>query len=81
MPVACARTLGTSAKPLIPCSTGGPKFWARFVLAAGVMHVEQPTETLAAQIEKWGEDAEATARRRARWREMEAAGEALAAAS
>ena len=33
------------------------------------------------QIERWGEDAEATARRAARWREMEAAGEALAAAS
>lgn len=107
------------------------KLGARFVLAAGVMHVEQPAETLAAvrsavglfddpvalaalgvittltgsavlalavargqvsaaeawrlahldedfQIERWGEDEEATARRQARWREMEAAAATLA---
>jgi chaperone required for assembly of F1-ATPase len=105
---------------------------ARFVLAAGIVHVEQPAETLAAfraaldvyddpvalaalsvvttltgsavlalavarrrlsaeeawriahvdedfQIEKWGVDAEAAARREKRWREMEAAAGALAA--
>lgn len=107
-------------------------FGASFVLAAGLMHVEQPPETLAAfraaveafddpvalaglsvattltgsavlalalargrlapeeawriahidedfQIERWGEDEEAAARRAARWREMEAAAAALAA--
>ena len=99
---------------------------ARFLLAAGIVHVEQPVEVLAAfraavapiddpvalaalsvmttltgsavlalavargrlsaerawriahvdedfQIERWGEDDEAAARRAARWREMEAA--------
>lgn len=104
---------------------------ARFVLAAGLIHVAQPPETIAAfreaiegyddpaalaalsvittltgsavlalavargrltaaeawriahvdedfQIEKWGEDAEAAARRAARWREMEAAASVLA---
>jgi chaperone required for assembly of F1-ATPase len=103
---------------------------ARFNLAAGVMHVDQPPETLAAfraalmafddpvalaafgavtnltgsamlalatargflapaeawraahvdedfQAERWGVDVEARGRREARWREMEAAGEAL----
>ena len=30
------------------------------------------------QIERWGEDEEATARRQARWREMEAAAATLA---
>ncbi len=105
---------------------------ARFALAAGVIHVEQPPETLAAfraaledfddpvalaalsvmtsltgsailalatargalapdeawrlahvdedfQNEIWGVDEEATARRQARWREMKAAGNVLAA--
>jgi chaperone required for assembly of F1-ATPase len=105
---------------------------ARFVLAAGVMHVEQPAETLAEfraalnafndpaalaalsvattltgsailalavargavaaeeawrlahldedfQAERWGADEEATARRAARWREMEAAATVLTA--
>ncbi len=103
---------------------------ARFVLAAGVMHVAQPEATIAAvraalasvddpvalaalgvvtnltgsailalavargrltaeeawrlahtdedfQIERWGDDAEAMARRASRWREMEAAAAAL----
>jgi chaperone required for assembly of F1-ATPase len=103
---------------------------ARFVLAAGVMHVAQPAATIEAvraalapiddpvalaalsvvtnltgsailalavahgrltaeeawrlahtdedfQIERWGEDAEAMARRAARWREMEVAAAAL----
>ena len=105
---------------------------ARFVLAAGVMHVAQPPETIAAfraaidrfddpvalaalsvvtaltgsavvalalargrlsadeawriahvdedfQIARWGEDDEATARRAARWRDMEAAAGVLEA--
>ncbi len=105
---------------------------ARFVLAAGIMHVEQPVEALAAfraavapidepaalaalsvvttltgstvlalavargfvspedawriahvdedyQIERWGEDEEAMARRAARWREIEAASAVLEA--
>ncbi|RBP06232.1 chaperone required for assembly of F1-ATPase [Roseiarcus fermentans] len=104
---------------------------ARFALAGGILHVEQPAETLAAvraaveavddpvalaalsvattltgsavlalavargrlapeeawrlahvdedfQIETWGADEEATARRAARWRDMEAAASVLA---
>jgi chaperone required for assembly of F1-ATPase len=104
---------------------------ARFALAAGVLHEEQPAKLLAAfrvaveayddpialaalsvvttltgsavlalavargfltpqevwriahvdedfQIEKWGEDAEAAARRESRWREMKAAADVLA---
>jgi chaperone required for assembly of F1-ATPase len=39
-----------------------------------IAHIDEDFE-----IERWGEDAEATARRAARWREMEAAAAALAA--
>ena len=70
-----------AALSVITTFSPAPRCW-RFAVARGrltaaeawrIAHVDEDF-----QIEKWGEDAEATARRAARWREMAAAASVLA---